>query len=251
MSIKIKTPQEIEKMRVAGRAVATALKEARRVMVEGATARDVEDLILRVYRELKVKPGFKGYGGYPYATCVSVNEEVIHGFPKRTKVFKSGDIVSIDTGAIYRGYYGDAAITYAVGEVDDLSKKLMKVTHDALKKVLEFIREGVRIGDIGYTIQSYVEENGFNVVRDYVGHGIGRNLHEEPQVPNYGEKGTGVVLRSGMTIAIEPMVTAGGYDVKVLKDGWTVVTADGSRAAHYEHSMVILKDGVEVLTPWE
>ncbi len=238
-------------MRVAGMAVATALKEARKVVVEGATARDVEEIVLRVYRELKVRPGFKGYGGYPYATCVSVNEEVIHGLPKRSKVFKKGDIVSIDTGAIYRGYYGDAAVTYAVGETDEESKKLMEVTYSALKKALEFIRDGVRIGDVGHLIQSCVEENGFNVVRDYVGHGIGRNLHEEPQVPNYGRKGTGVVLRSGMTIAVEPMVTAGTYRVKVLRDGWTVVTADGKRAAHFEHTIVVLKDGVEILTPWE
>lgn len=251
MSIRIKSPQEIEKMRIAGKAVATALKEAKKVVVEGATARDVEDIVLRIYREFKVRPGFKGYGGYPYATCVSVNEEVIHGFPKKGKVFKKGDIVSIDTGAIYQGYYGDAAVTYAVGEVDDLSKKLMEVTYKALKKALELVREGVRIGDIGYTIQSYVEENGFSVVREYVGHGIGSNLHEDPQVPNYGKKGTGIFLKSGMTIAIEPMVTAGSHEVRVLKDGWTVVTVDGSRAAHYEHSIVVLKDGVEILTPWE
>ena len=238
-------------MRVAGMAVATALKEAKRVVVEGATARDVEDLVLRVFRELKVRPAFKGYGGYPYATCVSVNEEVIHGLPKKTKVFKNGDIVSIDTGAIYKGYYGDAAVTYAVGEVDEVSKKLMEVTYNALKRALEFVRDGAKIGDVGYAVQSYVEENGFNVVRDYVGHGIGRNLHEDPQVPNYGVPGTGVTLRAGMTIAIEPMVTAGSYEVRVLGDGWTVVTVDGSRAAHYEFTVAVTEDGYEILTPWE
>ena len=238
-------------MRVAGMAVATALKEAKRVVVEGATARDVEDLVLRIFRELKVRPAFKGYGGYPYATCVSVNEEVIHGLPKKTKVFKNGDIVSIDTGAIYKGYYGDAAVTYAVGEVDEVSKKLMEVTYKALKRALEFVRDGAKIGDVGYAVQSYVEENGFNVVRDYVGHGIGRNLHEDPQVPNYGVPGTGVTLRAGMTIAIEPMVTAGSYEVRVLGDGWTVVTVDGSRAAHYEFTVAVTEDGYEILTPWE
>ena len=238
-------------MRVAGMAVATALKEAKKVVVEGATARDVEDLVLRVFRELKVRPAFKGYGGYPYATCVSVNEEVIHGLPKKTKVFKKGDIVSIDTGAIYKGYYGDAAVTYAVGEVDEVSKKLMEVTYKALKRALEFVRDGAKIGDVGHAIQSFVEENGFSVVRDYVGHGIGRNLHEDPQVPNYGVPGTGVVLRAGMTIAIEPMVTAGSYEVRVLNDGWTVVTVDGSRAAHYEFTVAVTNDGYEILTPWE
>jgi len=249
--IRIKTPQEIERMKVAGEAVAIVLKEAKKYIVEGATARDIEDLALRVYREYKVRPAFKGYGGYPYATCVSVNEEVIHGFPKKNKVFKNGDIVSIDTGAVYKGYYGDAAITYAVGKVDELSKKLMEVTYNALRKALEFIHEGVRIGDVGHVIQTYVEENGFNVVRDFVGHGVGYELHEDPQVPNYGKPGTGVILKKGMTLAIEPMVTAGTWKVKILKDGWTVVTADGKKAAHYEKSILVKEEGVEVLTPWE
>ena len=249
--IRIKTPEEIERMKVAGEAVATVLKEARKFAVEGATAKDIEDMALRIYRELKVKPAFKGYGGYPYATCVSVNEEVIHGFPKKSKVFKKGDIVSIDTGAIYKGCYGDAAVSYIVGDSDEESKKLVEVTYNALKKALDFIREGVRIGDVGYLIQSYVEENGFNVVRDFVGHGVGCELHEEPQVPNFGKKGTGVVLKEGMTLAIEPMVTAGSWHVRILRDGWTVVTVDGKRAAHFEKTILVKKDGVEVLTPWE
>ncbi len=249
--IRIKTPQDIERMKVAGMAVATVLKEARKVVVEGATAKDVEDLALKIYRELGVKPAFKGYGGYPYATCVSVNEEVIHGFPKKSKVFKKGDIVSIDTGAIYKGCYGDAAVTYAVGEVDELSKRLMEVTYNALKKALDFIKEGVRIGDVGHVIQTYVESNGFNVVRDFVGHGVGCELHEEPQVPNYGKPGTGLMLREGMTLAIEPMVTAGTWRVKILNDGWTVVTEDRSRSAHFEKTILVKKDGIEVLTPWE
>ncbi len=249
--IRIKTPQEIERMKVAGMAVATVLKEARKVVVEGGTAKDVEDLALRIYRELKVKPAFKGYGGYPYATCVSVNEEVIHGFPKKNKVFKKGDIVSIDTGAVYKGCYGDAAVTYAVEEIDEVSKRLMDVTYLALKKALDFIKEGVRIGDVGHVIQTFVESNGFNVVRDFVGHGVGCELHEEPQVPNYGKPGTGVILKEGMTLAIEPMVTAGTWRVRVLKDGWTVVTEDGSRAAHFEKTILVEKEGIEVLTPWE
>ncbi len=249
--IRIKTEEELQRMKVAGEAVATVLKEAKRVIVEGANAKDIENLALKIYREYKVKPAFKGYEGYPYATCVSVNEEVIHGFPKKSKVFKKGDIVSIDTGAVYKGCYGDAAVTYIVGETDEKSKKLVEVTYNALKLALDFIKEGVRIGDVGYVIQSYVEENGFSVVRDFVGHGVGCQLHEEPQVPNYGKPGTGVVLKEGMTLAIEPMVTAGSWQVKVLKDGWTVVTVDGQRSAHFEKTVVVRKNGVEILTPWE
>ncbi len=249
--IRIKTEREIEYMKVAGEAVATALKEARKVVVEGASARDVENLVLKIYRELHVKPAFKGYRGYPYATCVSVNEEVIHGLPKRKKIFKSGDIVSIDTGAVYKGYYADAALTYIVGDIDERGRKLVETTYEALIEAKRFLKAGVRLGDLGYIIQRYVEERGFNVVREFVGHGIGRELHEEPQVPNYGKPGTGVVLRAGMTIAVEPMVTEGDYEVEIASDGWTVLTVDGSRSAHFEFTFLIKDDGVEVLTPWE
>ena len=249
--IRIKSQKEIEKMRVAGTAVARALVEARKVVVEGSNAWEVERVVLGVYREMGVKPAFKGYMGYPYATCVSVNEEVIHGFPKKDKVFKKGDLVSIDTGAVYDGYYGDAALTYTVGETDETSSRLVRVTRNALLKAVESLKPGIRLGDLGYIIQSYVEKNGFNVIRDYVGHGIGRDLHEEPQVPNYGRPGRGIVLREGMTIAIEPMVSSGTWRVEVLDDGWTVVTADGSRAAHFEYTVVITENGADILTPWE
>ncbi len=249
--IRIKSKDEIDKMRVAGFAVARALTESRKVVVDGGSAFDVEKLILDIYRDLGVEPAFKGYMGYPYATCVSVNEEVIHGLPKRNKIFKKGDIVSIDTGAIYKGYYGDAALTYIVGETDEKSEKLVRVTREALLKAVENLKPGLRIGDLGYIIQSYVEKHGFNVVRDYVGHGIGRELHEEPQIPNYGRPGRGIVLKAGMTIAIEPMVSSGTWRVEVLDDGWTVVTADGSRSAHFEYTVVITENGVEILTPWE
>jgi methionyl aminopeptidase len=246
--IRIKTKQEIEKMRVAGRAVAAVLEEAKKIAFEGATALDIEMMAEKVIKEHRCKPAFKGYGGYPYITTVSVNEEVIHGFPLKSKVFKKGDIVSVDVGAIYEGYYGDGAATFIVGVTDETGQKLVEVTKQSLMRAIELIRPGMRLGDVSYEIQSYVESHGFNVVRDFVGHGIGKQLHEDPQVPNYGKPGTGLVLKAGMTLAIEPMVTEGGWHVVVLEDGWTVVTVDGKRAAHFEHTVVITENGCEVLT---
>ncbi|MCD6159518.1 MAG: type I methionyl aminopeptidase, partial [Kosmotoga sp.] len=184
----------------------------------------------------------------PYITTVSINEEVIHGFPLRNKVLKKGDIVSLDVGAIYEGYYGDGAYTYIVGETDEIGEKLVNVTKRALEIAIETVKDGVRLGDVSYSIQSFVEENGFGIVRDFVGHGVGRRLHEDPQIPNYGKKGTGIILKAGMTLAIEPMVTEGGWHVEILDDGWTVVTVDGKRAAHFEHTILVKKDGAEVLT---
>lgn len=246
--IRVKTKHEIEKMRIAGRAVAAVLEQARRLVVEGATAYDIEIMAEKVIKEYRCKPAFKGYGGYPYITTVSVNEEVIHGFPLKSKVFKKGDIVSVDVGAIYEGYYGDGAATFIVGTTDEIGQKLVEVTKESLMRAIEVVKPGIRLGDVSYTIQSYVESNGFNVVRDFVGHGIGKQLHEDPQVPNYGKPGTGVILKAGMTLAIEPMVTEGGWHVVVLEDGWTVVTVDGKRSAHFEHSIVVTESGCEVLT---
>ncbi|AMW33017.1 type I methionyl aminopeptidase [Fervidobacterium islandicum] len=246
--IRVKTKHEIEKMRIAGRAVAAVLEQAKRLAVEGATAYDIEIMAEKVIKEHRCKPAFKGYGGYPYITTVSVNEEVIHGFPLKSKVFKKGDIVSVDVGAIYEGYYGDGAATFIVGTTDEIGQKLVEVTKESLMRAIEVVKPGIRLGDVSYTIQSYVESNGFNVVRDFVGHGIGKQLHEDPQVPNYGKPGTGVILKAGMTLAIEPMVTEGGWHVVVLEDGWTVVTVDGKRSAHFEHSIVVTESGCEVLT---
>ncbi|PLV60209.1 type I methionyl aminopeptidase [Thermotoga sp. KOL6] len=246
--IRIKTPSEIEKMKRAGRAVAIALKEAKKVVVPGKSAWDVERLVLDVFKRLGVKPAFKGYNGYGYATCVSVNEEVVHGLPLKEKIFKEGDIVSIDTGAVYQGFYGDAAVTYVVGETDERGQKLVEVTKKALEKAIETVKPGIRLGDLSYCIQEFVESAGFDVIRDYVGHGIGRELHEEPQVPNYGTPGTGIVLRKGMTLAIEPMVSEGDWRVVVKDDGWTAVTIDGSRCAHFEHTILIAEDGAVILT---
>jgi len=246
--IRIKTEEEIDRMKIAGRAVAIFLKEAEKLVVPGASAWEIELLAEKVFKELKVKPAFKGYNGYEYITCVSVNEEVVHGIPRRDKVFKKGDIVSIDVGAVYKGFFGDGAMTYIVGETDEPGKKLVEVTRKALEKAIEKIRAGVKLGDISYAIQGFVEGNGFNVIRDYVGHGIGTALHEEPQVPNYGKPGTGVTLITGMTLAIEPMVVEGDWRIKILEDGWTAVTVDGSRCAHFEHTIVIRETEAEILT---
>lgn len=246
--IRIKSDLEIQKMRVAGRVVAKVLNEVKDLVIEGATAYEVELLAERIIKEENCKPAFKGYGGYPYVTTVSVNDEVIHGFPLKTKVFKKGDIVSIDVGAIYEGYYGDGAATYIVGQSDESGQKLVEVTYQSLMEAIKILRAGVKLGDVSYAVQSYVEQHGFNVVRDFVGHGVGRALHEDPQVPNYGKPGTGITLRAGMTIAIEPMVTEGGWHVVILEDGWTVVTADKKRAAHFEHTVLITDDGYEILT---
>ncbi|ACM23191.1 MULTISPECIES: type I methionyl aminopeptidase [Thermotoga] len=246
--IRIKTPSEIEKMKRAGEAVAVALREAKRVVLPGKTAWDVEKVVLEVFKKYRVKPAFKGYNGYEYATCVSVNEEVVHGLPLKEKVFKEGDIVSIDVGAAYQGLYGDAAITYIVGETDERGKELVRVTKEALERAIKIIKPGIRLGDVSHCIQEFVESAGFNVIRDYVGHGIGRELHEDPQVPNYGTPGTGIALRKGMTLAIEPMVSEGDWRVVVKDDGWTAVTVDGSRCAHFEHTVLITEDGAEILT---
>jgi len=246
--IRIKTEEEIDRMKIAGRAVAIFLKEAEKLVVPGASAWEIELLAEKVFKELKVKPAFKGYSGYEYITCVSVNEEVVHGIPRRDKVFKKGDIVSIDVGAVYKGFFGDGAMTYIVGETDEPGKKLVEVTRKALEKAIEKARAGVKLGDISHAIQSFVEGNGFNVIRDYVGHGVGTALHEEPQVPNYGKPGTGVTLITGMALAIEPMVVEGDWRIKILEDGWTAVTVDGSRCAHFEHTIVIRETGAEILT---
>jgi len=197
------------------------------------------------------RPAFKGYRGYPFSLCVSVNEEVVHGLPLKEKVLKEGDIVSLYFGAIYEGYYGDAALTVAVGEVSPEAKRLMKVTEEALYLAIEKARIGNRLQDISVAIQRHAEKHGYNVVRDFVGHGIGQALHEPPEVPNFGRPGKGPRLKAGMVLAIEPMVVMGSYELEVLPDKWTAVTKDGSLAAHYEHSIVITAKGPEILSRLE
>ena len=209
---------------------------------------EFEELVLEICEKKRVRPAFKGYRGYPYALCVSINEEVVHGMPSKEKYLKEGDIVSFDFGVVYEGYFGDAALTVGVGEVSEEAKRLMKVTEEALYKGIEKASFGNRIGDISHAIQKHVESNGFNVIRDFVGHGIGRNLHEPPEIPNFGKPGRGPKLEIGMTIAIEPMVSAGDYRIEILKDGWTAVTKDRSLSAHFEHSIVITPKGPEILS---
>lgn len=245
--IKIKSLQEIQKMRAAGRIVAEVFEVLRPLIVPGITTRELDKIAAEHIKKSGAGCSFYNYGGFPGHVCISVNEEVIHGIPgKRTLL--EGDIVSVDVGASIDGYQGDAARTFAVGEITDEAKKLINVTEASFWRGMEFAKVGNRIGDISANIQKVVEDNGFSVVRDFVGHGIGSALHEEPEVPNYGTEGRGPRLIAGMTIAVEPMVNIGTYQVNTLSDDWTVVTADGKLSAHYENTVLITKDGVEILT---
>ncbi len=249
MPIMIKTPQEIEKMRRSGQVVREVLEHVRKFVRPGATTQDLENAAVEKIRELGGKPAFKGYRGYPCVLCTSVNEEVVHGIPSANRVLRDGDIVSIDTGVIIDGYYGDSAITVAVGEkLAPKTKRLLEVTKASLQRGIEAIRPGATLGDVGAAVQETVEANGFSVVREFVGHGIGTRLHEDPQVPNYGMRGQGQKLREGMVLAIEPMVNVGKPDVQVLSDGWTAVTQDGSLSAHFEHTVAVTAEGAVVLT---
>lgn len=249
MAIMIKTPQEIEKMRRSGQIVRQVLEHVRKFVKVGASTQDLENAAAEKMNELGAKPAFKGYRGYPAVLCTSVNSEVVHGIPSAKRVLRDGDIVSIDTGVIVDGYYGDSATTIAVGaKVPERAKKLLEVTRTSLERGIEAIKPGATLGDVGAAVQEVVEAGGFSVVRDFVGHGIGTKLHEDPQVPNFGQRGQGQRLRPGMVIAIEPMVNAGGPDVHVLSDGWTAVTQDGSLSAHFEHTVAVTAEGAEILT---
>ena len=249
MAIMIKTPQEIEKMRRSGQIVREVLEHVRKFVKPGATTQDLENAAVQKLDELGAKPAFKGYRGYPCVLCTSVNEEVVHGIPSEKRVLRDGDIVSIDTGVIVDGFYGDSAITVAVGDrVNPRTKRLLEVTQASLASGIEAIKPGATLGDVGAAVQEVVEAEGFSVVRDFVGHGIGTRLHEDPQVPNYGRRGQGQKLREGMVIAIEPMVNAGRPDVQVLSDGWTAVTQDGSLSAHFEHTVAVTAKGAMILT---
>ncbi|MDI3523308.1 type I methionyl aminopeptidase [Kosmotoga sp.] len=247
--IRLKSPEEIRKIEYAAKIVAEVLELISENILNGATAYDLERIAEEFILNAGAKPAFKGYNGYPYVLCVSVNEEIVHGFPLKDKIFKKGDLVSVDCGVIKDGYYGDAARTFVVDNFNsERDRKLMEITERALYMAIDVAVPGNRVGDIGYTIQNFVEANGFSVIRDYVGHGVGIALHEDPQIPNYGKKGMGALLRAGMTIAIEPMISSGSYRVEVLNDGWTAVTIDRSRAAHFEHTIVIEKNGSRILS---
>jgi methionyl aminopeptidase len=249
MAIVCKSAAEIEKMRRSGRVVREVLDHVRPLVAPGATTMDLERAAERKMKELGVKPAFKGYFDYPCVLCTSINEEIVHGIPSEKRVMKAGDIVSIDCGVVLEGYYGDAAITVPVdGSLSPSVQKLLEVTETSLYKGIEQVRIGNAIGDVGAAVQEYVEANGFSVVREFVGHGIGTRLHEEPQVPNFGTRGHGARLRDGMVLAIEPMVNSGGPATRVLDDKWTAVTADGSCSAHFEHCVAVTKDGPLILT---
>lgn len=235
-------------MQEGGRSVAKVLQRMKEVVKPGITTMDIAQEADRMARILDVVPAFKGYNGYPAVICVSVNEEVVHGIPSSSRVLKEGDIVGLDFGALYNGFYADAAVTLPVGETRPETRHLLQVTRDALFMGIEAALVGNRIGDISHAVQSYVEENGYSVVKVFVGHGIGRNLHEEPQIPNYGESQWGVRLKKGMTLAIEPMVNVGSDGVHVLDDGWTAVTSDGSLSAHFEHTIAVTDNGPRILT---
>ncbi len=245
----IKTPQEIEKMRRSGGVVRDVLETVRGLVKAGATTLDLENAAEAKMKELGAVSAFKGYRGFPCVLCTSLNEEVVHGIPSKSRVLRDGDIVSIDCGVVVNGYYGDSAITVAVGDgVAPQVKRLLDVTKASLESAIDVVRPGATLGDIGAAVQSVVEADGFSVVRDFVGHGIGTHMHEDPQVPNYGKRGQGTKLRPGMVLAIEPMVNVGGPNVQVLKDGWTAVTEDGSWSAHFEHTVAVTQQGAVVLT---
>ena len=246
--ITLKSGDEIIRMRDAGRIAAIAREIGGECVREGVTTAQIDREIKKSILSHGAKPSFLGYGGFPASACISVNEEIIHGIPSSNRVLKNGDIVKIDVGAFYKGYHGACAATFPVGNVSEEAQRLISVTKESFFKGIAAIKDGARLGDIGYAIQSYVESFGFSVVREYIGHGIGRKLHEDPEVPNYGTAGRGQRLREGMTIAIEPMVNAGDWNVRVLDDEWTVVTADGKLSAHYENTVAITANGVLILT---
>ena len=248
--ISLKSPREIEAMRRAGRITAQARALAGSMVAPGVTTLEIDMAVRRFIESQGAKPSFLGYSGFPGSACISVNEEVIHGIPG-PRVLKEGDIVSIDVGAFIGGFHGDCAATYACGQISDEAKKLIEVTQQSFWEGIKFARPGQRVSDISHAVQQYVESNGCSVVRDFIGHGVGAKLHEAPEVPNFGPAGHGPRLLPGMTIAVEPMVNAGDWRVKVLKDGWTTVSLDGSLTAHYENTILITEDGPEVLTVTE
>lgn len=242
-----KTPREIEIMREAGRIVALTHQELKKYIVPGITTKELDKIAEAFIRKHDAIPSFKGYNGFTGSICASVNEELVHGIPGN-RVLNNGDIISIDIGAEYNGYHGDSAWTYAVGSIDEETQRLLDVTEESLYKGLNEAKPGDRLSNISHAIQTYVEANWFSVVREYVGHGIGQDLHEDPQIPHYGPPNKGPRLKPGMVLAVEPMVNAGSRYVKTLADDWTVVTVDGSMCAHFEHTIAITETGFEILT---
>ena len=243
-----KTAREIELMRIAGEIVALAHQEVQKNIVPGVSTLELDKIAYNVIVSHGARPSFKGYNGFPGSICASINEVVVHGIPKASTILKEGDIVSIDIGACYKGYHGDSAVTYPVGKISQEDQNLMDVTLKALYKGLEFAKPGNRLSDISSAIGNYAKSFGYGVVEDFTGHGVGRNLHEDPVIPNYGIPNMGPVLQQGMTLAIEPMINAGTKNVKVCSDGWTTITRDKKKSAHFEHTILITNDGYEILT---
>jgi methionyl aminopeptidase len=247
MGIVLRSQAEIDKLRRANQLVARVLAELRAMVAPGVTTRDIDEVAETRVREAGAKPAFKGYHGYPATVCASINEQVVHGIPS-TRPLVKGDVVSIDMGAVLEGYYGDCAVTVPVSDIAPSAADLLRVTEESLFRGIEAVKPGARVSDIGAAVQQHVEAAGYSVVREFVGHGIGTSLHEEPQIANYGPAGHGPRLSEGMVFAIEPMVNAGKADVKVLSDGWTAVTRDGQLSAHFEHTVVVTREGCEILT---
>lgn len=249
--IEVKNDNEIQKMREAGKVTAAVLKQMTEMVKPGISTLDLDQAAEKTIRSFGATPLFLGYYGFPGSICASVNEEVVHGIPKKDRILKSGDIISIDTGARLDGFCSDAAITLGVGKVSDEAQRLMDVTKKSLYKAIGQVKPGNRLGDVQHAVETFAISQGMGVVRDYCGHGIGRNMHEEPSIPNFGKPGTGPLLEKGMVLAIEPMLTAGTFRVRELDDGWTVVTRDGSYAAHFEHTVAVTANGSEIFTAFE
>jgi methionyl aminopeptidase len=243
-----KSPAELEKMYRAGQIVWGALDKMRAMIKPGVTTQELDEFAEAWTVQHKARPAFKGYRGYPGSVCTSINQEVVHGIPSKSRKLKEGDILSMDFGVELDGYYGDAALTVPVGKVSPTREKLLRVTRESLEQAIDKVRPGNRLGDVSAAVQAWVEKNGYSVVREFVGHGIGTKMHEDPQLPNYGSPGHGVKLQEGMVLAIEPMVNTGGPGVRVLDDDWTAVTADGSDSAHFEHTVAVTANGPWILT---
>ncbi len=246
-SISIKAPEELKVLREAGAILASVIKEVKCSLKSGVTTREIDRKAEELIKKHKVVPAFKGYRNFPACVCLSVNEEVVHGIPG-DRILKDGDIVSLDVGILYKGYYSDTAVTVGIGKINPDLQRLLDITSESLYEGINRARVNNHLSDISHTIQKYVEENHFSIVREFVGHGIGKHLHEDPEIPNFGPPHQGPVLKEGMVFAIEPMVNMGLSPTKILEDGWTVVTEDGKPSAHFEHSIVIGKDGPEILT---
>lgn len=245
--IIVKSPREIELMREAGRITGSVFDALQPYLKPGVTTEELDRVAEKTIRSQNATPGFKGYGGFPATCCISVNDTLVHGFPSKYRL-KEGDIVSVDVGAVYKGYNGDAARTFAIGKISDNAAKLIRVTEECFWLAIKLVKPGVYLSDISHQIQVHAEENGFSIPRDYTGHGIGMELHEDPVIPNYGLPGHGVKLRPGMCLAIEPMLHEGSRETRTMEDGWTVKTVDGKLAGHYENTIVVTEEGCEVIT---